>query len=137
MHVPLVDLKAEYQLIEEEIDVSLKSVLKSARFILGEVVSEFEAEFAAFCEVDHAIGVGSGTDALYIALLAAGIGPGDEVITTPMTFIATAEAISLLGATPIFVDVVAETHNLDPRQIEQAITSRTKAIVPVHLRGQT
>ncbi|HEX2698284.1 MAG TPA: DegT/DnrJ/EryC1/StrS family aminotransferase [Anaerolineales bacterium] len=136
MNIPLLDLKAEYLEIKPDIDTAISRVLNSARFILGEEVDSFEAEFAAFCKAKYAIGVGSGTDALLLALLALDIGPGDEVITTPMTFIATAEAISLRGAKPVFVDVDLKTHNVDPARLEAAITPRTKAIIPVHLHGQ-
>ena len=134
--IPLLDLKAEYAEIKDEVDEAVRRVVSSARFILGEEVESFEREFAPFCGADHAIGVGSGTDALLLALLALDIGPGDEVITTPMTFIATAEAISLRGAKPVFVDVDLRTHNIDPGCIEAAITPHTKAIIPVHLHGQ-
>jgi len=134
--IPLVDIKAEYQEIKPAIDDAIGRVINSARFILGEEVERFEQEFAEFSHVDHAIGVGSGTDALYVALLAFDIGAGDEVITTPMTFIATAEAISMRGASPVFIDVDLGTHNIDPARLEAAITPRTKAIIPVHLHGQ-
>ena len=136
MKIPLLDLKAEYQEIKPEVDEAINRVVNSAHFILGEEVENFEREFASFADAEHAIGVGSGTDALLLALLALDIGPGDEVITTPMTFIATAEAISLRGARPVFVDVNLDTHNIDPAHIERAITPRTKAVIPVHLHGQ-
>jgi dTDP-4-amino-4,6-dideoxygalactose transaminase len=111
-------------------------VLESAQFILGDEVAAFEREFAAYCEAAEAIGVNSGTSALHLALLAAGVGPGDEVITVPFTFVATVSAIVYTGATPVFVDVEPDCYTMDPSQIEAAITPRTKAIVPVHLYGQ-
>src|SRR5690606_19924572 len=111
-------------------------ILKSGQFILGGDVRAFEAEIAAYLGVKHAIGVNSGTDALLIGLRALGVGPGDEVITTPFTFFATAEVISLLGATPVFVDIDPESFNIDPDLIEEKITARTKAIIPVHLYGR-
>lgn len=133
--IPLLDLRAEYAEIKESVDASIRRVVESARFILGEEVGGFEQDFAAFCRTDHAIGVGSGTDALYVALKTCGVDAGDEVITTPMTFIATSEAISLCGAKPVFVDVDAKTHNMDASLIEAAISSRTKVILPVHIHG--
>lgn len=134
--IPLLDLKAEYLEIKPEVDEAISRVVNSARFILGEEVESFEREFASFSDAEHAIGVGSGTDALLLALLALDVNRGDEVITTPMTFIATAEAISLRGARPVFVDVDLKTHNIDPGRIEAAITPHTKAVIPVHLHGQ-
>ncbi len=136
MQIPLVDLKAQYDTIQPEIDAAIRHVLESTGFILGPEVKAFERELAAFCEARHAIGVSSGTDALHLALLACGVGPGDEVITTPHTFIATAEAITMCGARPVFVDIDPRTYNLNPSQIEPHVTSRTRAIVPVHLYGQ-
>lgn len=133
--IPLLDLRAEYAEIKESVDASIRRVVESARFILGDEVTNFEKDFAAFCRADHAIGVGSGTDALYVALRTCGVEAGDEVITTPMTFIATSEAISLCGAKPVFVDVESNTHNMDPDLIEAAITPRTKVILPVHIHG--
>lgn len=133
--IPLLDLRAEYAEIKDAVDVSIRRVVESARFILGEEVVSFEQDFAAFCHANHAIGVGSGTDALYVALKTCGVGAGDEVITTPMTFIATSEAISLCGAKPVFVDVDVNTHNIDPTELESAITPRTKVILPVHIHG--
>ena len=133
--IPLLDLRAEYVEIKDSVDASIRRVVESARFILGDEVSGFEEDFAAFCRAGHAIGVGSGTDALYVALKTCDIGIGDEVITTPMTFIATSEAISLSGAKPVFVDVDPSTHNIDPNKLEAAITPRTKAIIPVHIHG--
>ena len=134
--IPLVDLKAQYRSIKDEIDEAVARVLERADFIQGEDVLLFEEEYAASCGATHAIGVSSGTQALHLALLACGIGPGDEVITTPFTFIATAEAVSYVGARPVFVDVDPATCNLDPALIEAAITPRTRAILPVHLYGR-
>ena len=136
MKVNFLDLKVQYEAIKTEIADALQSVLDKTAFAGGPFVAQFEEEFAAYCQVDYAIGVGSGTEALWVALLAAGIGPGDEVITVPNTFIATAEAISFTGATPVFMDVDEATHNMDPNLLEAAITSKTKAIIPVHLFGQ-
>lgn len=133
--IPLLDLQAEYAEIKDSVDASIKRVVESARFILGDEVIGFERDFAAFCRAEHAIGVGSGTDALYVALKACGVNAGDEVITTPMTFIATSEAISLCGARPVFVDVDPLTHNMNPALIESAVTPRTKVILPVHIHG--
>jgi len=133
---PLLDLKAQYEPIRDEIAEALQQVLDSTAFAGGRFVANFEKEFAEFCECEHAIGVSSGTSALWIALSALGIGPGDEVITVPNTFIATAEAISFCGATPVFVDVDERTYNMNPDLIEAAITPKTKAIIPVHLFGQ-
>ncbi len=136
MHIPLVDLKAQYDSIKGEIDSALKNVLERTEFILGPEVSSFESEIAAYCDTKFAAGVASGTDALHLALIACGINPGDEVITTPFTFIATAEVITLAGAVPVFADIEPETHNINPAKIAEKITSRTRAIMPVHLFGQ-
>jgi len=136
MRVPYFDLKKQYSNLREEIRAALDRVCTNASFILGEEVSEFEKEFAAFCEARHCVAVNSGTSALHLALLGLGVGPGDEVITTPNTFIATAEAICYTGARPVFVDIDPKTANLDPALIERAITPRTKAILPVHLYGR-
>ena len=136
MGIPLVDLKAQYKVIKPEIETALRRVIESTAFILGPEVAAFEEEFAAFCEARHAVGISSGTDALHLALRACGVKPGDEVITTPFTFIATTEAISMCGARPVFVDIDGRTYNIDPTQIEAHITPRTKAILPVHLYGQ-
>jgi dTDP-4-amino-4,6-dideoxygalactose transaminase len=136
MDVPYFDLKAQYDSIREEILTALDGVCRSAAFILGAEVAEFEREFAAYCEARHCVALNSGTSALHLALLAADVGPGDEVITTPNTFIATAEAISYTGARPVFVDIDRATANLDPARVAAAITSRTRAIVPVHLYGR-
>src|SRR5207249_5600354 len=133
--IPLVDLKAQYVELKGEIDQALQHVIRSVNFILGPEVLAFEREFGAFCEAKHAIGVSSGSDALHLALRACGVRVGDEVITTPFTFVATAEAISLCGARPVFADIDSKTVNLDPKAIEAKITPRTKAILPVHLYG--
>jgi len=134
--IPMVNLKAQYDALRPQITARLDEVLTSCSFILGPQGQAFECEVATYLGVKHAIGVASGTDALHLALRAAGIGPGDEVITTPFTFIATAEAICYTGATPVFVDIDYHSFNLDPRAVEQAITPHTKAILPVHLFGQ-
>ncbi|HDL53307.1 MAG TPA: DegT/DnrJ/EryC1/StrS family aminotransferase [Proteobacteria bacterium] len=136
MKVNFLDLKAQYETIKDEIADALQGVLDRTAFAGGPFVAKFEEEFAAYCGTRHAVGVGSGTEALWFALLAAGVGHGDEVITAPNTFIATAEAISFTGATPVFVDIDESTHNMDPNLIEGAITSKTKAIIPIHLFGQ-
>ncbi len=133
--IPFLDLKAQYQTIRGELDAAVLRVLETTQFVLGDEVAAFERDFAAYCRVRHAIGLNSGTSALHLALLAAGIGPGDEVITTPMTFVATVAAIVYAGATPVFVDIDPLTGTLDPDQIDGAITTRTKAILPVHLHG--
>lgn len=135
LEVKQVDLNREYNFLKKEIDGAIGKVLKSGWFILGEEVSGFEEDFAQFCQIKHAVGVASGTDALHLALLAAGIGPGDEVITVSHTFIATALAISFVGAKPVFVDINPETYNIDCAKIEAKITPKTKAILPVHLYG--
>jgi len=136
LKIPLVDLKAQYESIKEEIDAAINSVIQQGQFILGPDVQAFEKELAAYCGTRFAVGVASGTDALHLALLACGIEPGNEVITTPFTFIATAEAITNCGAIPVFVDIEPQTYNIEPAQIESRITSKTKAIIPVHLYGQ-
>ena len=133
--IPYADLRRQYRAIKPEIDEAVLRVLDSTQFILGDEVVAFEREFAAYCGTADAIGVNSGTSALHLALLAAGIGPGDEVITVPFTFVATAAAIVYTGATPVFVDIDRETFTMAPGAIEQVITPRTKAIMPVHLYG--
>jgi len=144
MTIPLVDLKAQYDSIKEEIDAAIQRVLQSGQFILGSEVKAFEDEMAAYCGAQYAVGVASGTDALQLALLACGIKVGDEVITTPFTFIATAESIAKCGATPVFVDIDPKTYNIAPEKIEQYLQSRqitshqspVTALLPVHLYGQ-
>jgi dTDP-4-amino-4,6-dideoxygalactose transaminase len=134
--IQLIDLKAQYLSMKPEIDSAIQRVLDNGSFILGQEVSTFESHVAEYCGVKYAIGVGSGTDALYLALVAYNIGVGDEVITTPFTFIATAEAISRCGAVPVFVDIDLNTFNIDATKIKEKITKRTKAILPVHMYGQ-
>ncbi len=136
IEIPLADLKAQYLSIKPEIDAAIQRVLENTSFIQGPEVAAFEEAFAQYVGVGAAVGVASGTAALHLALLACGVGPGDEVITTPHTFYATAESVVQAGATPVFVDIQEDTCNLDPAKIEAAITPRTKAIVPVHLYGQ-
>ncbi len=136
MKIPIYDPTPEIEALWGEIQAVLQRVLKSGRFILGPEVEAFEREAAEYLGVKHAVGVNSGTDALVIGLRALGVGPGDEVITTPFTFFATAEAISLVGAKPVFVDIDPQTFNINPKLIPPAITPRTKAILPVHLFGQ-
>ncbi|MCC7519412.1 MAG: DegT/DnrJ/EryC1/StrS family aminotransferase [Verrucomicrobiae bacterium] len=136
MKIPFVDLKTQYRSIQAEVDAAIRDVVENTAFIEGPRLEAFEKDFAAFCRASHCAGVGSGTDALYLALKAMGVGPGDEVITVSHTYIATAEAISFASATPVFVDIESDTMLMDARRIEAAITSRTKAILPVHLYGQ-
>ncbi len=133
---PLLDLKAQYKTIKRDVNKAVAKVMEEQSFILGKEVEELEKEIAAYCTTKYAVGVASGTDAIQLALRAAGIGAGDEVITVPFTFIATAEAASNLGARPVFVDIDIKTYNMDPALIESKITARTKAIIPVHLYGQ-
>lgn len=134
--IPMVDLKVQYQSIKEEITGGILDALEKTQFILGPNVTAFENEAAAYLGAQHAVALASGTDALHLALAAAGIGEGDEVITSPFTFIATAEAIRYVGAKPVFVDIDPRTFNIDPARIEAAITGKTRAILPVHLFGQ-
>jgi dTDP-4-amino-4,6-dideoxygalactose transaminase len=134
--IPPIDLTRQHQLIEDEMNAAVLAVLRSGRYIGGSTVSDFEQQFADYINVSEGIACNSGTDALYLALRALNIGEGDEVITTPFTFIATSEIIVRVGATPVFVDIDPATFNLDLRQLEAAITSKTKAIIPVHLFGQ-
>jgi len=134
--IPLVDLKAEYYSIKTEIDTAIQQVIQKTNFIMGEEVGIFENNFARFCNAQYCVGVASGTAALHLAILACGIKPGDEVITTSHSFIATAEAISYCGAKPVFVDIHPQTYTIDPEQIKSKITSKAKAILPVHLYGQ-
>jgi len=133
--IPILDLKAQYESIKDEINEAIQGVLESGHFVLGPNVEALEKEVAEYCQCRHGVGVASGTDALRLSLHALGIGPGDEVITTPFTFIATANTISHTGATPVFVDIDPRTYNIDPAGIEKAVTERTKAILPVHLYG--
>ncbi|MCI0400176.1 MAG: DegT/DnrJ/EryC1/StrS family aminotransferase [Gammaproteobacteria bacterium] len=134
--IPMLDLKQQYQELKPEIELRIRAVLESGQFILGPNVMAFEQEVADYLGVDQVVSCASGTDALHLALKVAGIGPGDEVITTAFSFIATAEAIRYVGAIPVFVDIDPHTFNIDPDQIQQAITKKTKAVLPVHLFGQ-
>ena len=134
--IPFVDLKAQYAGIKDEVNAAIQGVLESCQFTLGSEVAAFEEEFATYSQAQYGIGVNTGTSALHLALLAAGIGPGDEVITVPFTFVATVAAIYYTGATPVFVDINPRTFTIDVKAIEGAITERTKAILPVHLYGQ-
>ena len=136
MDIPLVDLKAQYGSIKKEINEAIRGVIDSGQFILGPEVKAFEEAVANYSGVKYAVGVASGTDALHLTLLACGIGPGDEIITTPFTFIATAEAITHCGATPVFIDIDRRTFNIDPAKIAPKVNQKTKAILPVHLYGQ-
>jgi len=136
MKVPFLDLNAQHAPLRDEFSTAIQDVIDSGAFAGGPCVDRFEEEFAAYCQCRHAVGVGSGTEALWLALLALGVGPGDEVITVPNSFMATAEAISYCGAHPVFVDVDDLTYTMDPSRIERAITAKTKAIIPVHLFGQ-
>ena len=136
LQVPFLDLRAQHDPLRAELLAAIEEVIDRSAFAGGPMVAKLEEDFAAYCQTRDAVGVGSGTEALWLALLAQGIGPGDEVITVPNTFMATAEAISWCGATPVFVDADEQTYTLDPRQLERAITPRTKAVIPVHLFGQ-
>ena len=135
--IPLVDVRAQNASLRGEIDAAIGAVIDDASFVLGPAVARFERAFAAYIGVEHCVAVSSGTAALHLALLGLGIGPGDEVLTAPSSFFATAEAVSLSGARPTFADVEAETLNLDPERIEDAVTPRTRMVLPVHLYGQT
>jgi len=134
--IPLLDLRKQYNSIKDELDLRILEVLESGSFILGSQVRTLEKEIADFCGVKFGVGVASGTDALELALRALGIGPGDEVITSPFTFIATTESISQVGAKIVFADINPETYNIDPQNIKRKISQKTKAIIPVHLYGQ-
>ena len=136
MTIPICDLKVQYDNLRDEIQAAMGTVLESCAYIMGPQVRELEAQIASFSGCAHGVGVASGTDALRIALAAAGIGPGDEVITSPFTFVATGSAISRCGATPVFADIDPGTFNLDPAAVEATVTSKTRALVPVHLYGQ-
>lgn len=136
MKVPFLDLKIQYESIKDDIAICLQNVLDNTAFAGGPFVAKFEEEFASFCNSNFAIGVGSGTEALWMALIGLGIGYGDEVITTTNTFIATAEAITFTGAKPVFVDIDEQTYNIPPELLKAAITPKTKAVIPVHLYGQ-
>ena len=136
MNVPLLDLKLQYATIRDDVRAAIDRVFESQRFVLGDEGQALEREIAGYCRVNHAVGCASGSDALLLALMSCGIGPGDEVITTPFTFFATAAAVTRLGGRPVFVDIDEATFNLDPERVETAISPRTKAIVAVHLYGQ-
>ena len=135
MQIPLVDLRAQYQTIRSEVLAAIEDVLSGMQLFLGKQSQAFEQEFAAFCGCDYGVGCATGTDALMLALRACEIGPGDEVITVSNTFIATVEAIALVGAIPVFVDIDPATYMLDWTQLERVLTPRTRAIIPVHLYG--
>jgi dTDP-4-amino-4,6-dideoxygalactose transaminase len=134
--IPFLDLKAQYETVGRDVEAAVVDVLRSGEYVLGPRVAAFEHDFAAWCGAEQAIAVSSGTAALHLALLAAGIGPGDEVITVPMTFVATVAAVLYAGATPVLVDIDPATWTMDPMKIEAAITPRTRAIMPVHLHGR-
>ena len=136
MHIPLADLQRQYQVIKKDIDAAIKKIIENAHFIMGEEVRQFEKEFSDLHNAKFGIGTSSGTSALFLSLKALGIGGGDEVILPANTFFATAEAVSQVGAKPIFVDIEKESYNIDPKQVEQKITPRTKAIIAVHLYGR-
>lgn len=136
MKIQMVNLKKQYDQIKEEIDAAVAEVIESTQFIMGKKVSEFEGRCAEYLNSKHAIACANGTEALQIAMMALGVKPGDEVITSPFTFVATAETIALIGATPVYVDIDERTYNIDPSKIEAAITPKTKGIIPVHLYGQ-
>jgi dTDP-4-amino-4,6-dideoxygalactose transaminase len=135
--IPVMNVTRQYETISDELDQAALDVLHSGAYILGDKVSKFEKEFAAYCGANYGVGVGNGTDALVIALLACGVKKGDEGITSPTTFVATAEAIVQVGATPVFVDIDPETYTLDAHKLKDAFTNRTKAVIPVHIYGQT
>jgi dTDP-4-amino-4,6-dideoxygalactose transaminase len=137
MNIAMVDLKRQYATIKDEIDSAIKEVIESTHFIMGEQVSEFESKAAAYIGAKYAASCASGTEALQIAMMSLGIGSGDEVITSPFTFVATCETVAIIGAKPVYVDIDEKTFNIDVTKIEAAITPKTKAIIPVHLYGQS
>src|SRR6266699_690952 len=136
MKVPYLDLQAHHAPLRGHFKTAIAEVIDSGIFAGGPAVADVEEAFAAFCKCDYAVGLGSGTEALWLALLACGVGPGDEVITVPSTFMATAEAITYCSARPVFVDVDQSTYTMDPVELEKAVTAKTKAVIPVHLFGQ-
>ena len=136
MSIPMADLKAQYHSVEADIQAAVLAVFDKCQFILGENVSRLEAEVAEMCGAKYGISVASGTDAITIALVAAGVGPGDEVVTTPFTFVATTESVAIAGAKPVYADIDPISFNIDPREIEKVVTPKTKALLPVHLYGQ-
>src|ERR687885_769874 len=135
MQVPLLDLRPQHEALKDELRAAIERVLSSQRFVLGEEGRALEAEIARYSNARHAVGCASGTDALLLAVIALGVGAGDEVITTPFSFFATASGISRTGARPVFADIEPRTYNLDPAKLEAAITERTRALLPVHLYG--
>ena len=135
MQIPLIDLRAQYQALQPQVMAAIEDVLASLQLFLGPQVQTFEQEFASYCGCEYGIGCATGTDALMLALRACAIGPGDEVITVANTFIATVEAIALVGATPVFVDIDPETYTMDWTQLKGVLTPHTRAILPVHLYG--
>src|SRR6201987_4766227 len=135
--VPFLDLKSHHAPMLDEINRAIRDVIECSAFAGGPFVADFEQDFATYCDVSYALGVGSGTEALWLSLLACGVGAGDEVITVPSTFMATAEAITYCGARPVFVDVDERTYTMNPEALQSALTTRTKALIPVHLFGQS